>query len=450
MTHKSINLSLNYKILANEEKLINLINKNTKNSNISHENKENKPHLSNKQNLFRCKLNNLTESKTNNEISYIRDKMTNKSKNNYSKNKRKTYCSIKRSKLMNLKYNNNKSYVNNRNKKELKITESKATKKDKKCKIYSQGKKCVTKMHNNSVVKTDINSSVRSSIDINHMLERFQEGQNKKQEKLEKLKKMKETKEKEECTYRPILCKKTKLINKNIKDDFITRQKKFFDAKNKKEKKLKERLLKNEKDEINKTNFILQKKLKENSSTGNVLNNSFLSEISCAKSMADIDSSISKLFEWENKRKEKIHKKKIEIKNELDKNRHIPKINKRSKSLVFNEINSKKESIFERLYKEDRIVKEKKKILADLLKPSFTPNLNLTYRQYDEYENYRENNNNNKCRIKNIELIGKISVNRNNNIRPKISKKNKSNNFEDDVINILLRKKILKNIRNKI
>lgn len=450
MTHKSINLSLNYKILANEEKLINLINKNTKNSNISHENKENKPHLSNKQNLFRCKLNNLTESRTNNEISYIRDKMTNKSKNNYSKNKRKTYCSIKRSKLMNLKYNNNKSYVNNRNKKELKITESKATKKDKKCKIYSQGKKCVTKMHNNSVVKTDINSSVRSSIDINHMLERFQEGQNKKQEKLEKLKKMKETKEKEECTYRPILCKKTKLINKNIKDDFITRQKKFFDAKNKKEKKLKERLLKNEKDEINKTNFILQKKLKENSSTGSVLNNSFLSEISCAKSMADIDSSISKLFEWENKRKEKIHKKKIEIKNELDKNRHIPKINKRSKSLVFNEINSKKESIFERLYKEDRIVKEKKKILADLLKPSFTPNLNLTYRQYDEYENYRENNNNNKCRIKNIELIGKISVNRNNNIKPKISKKNKSNNFEDDVINILLRKKILKNIRNKI
>ena len=450
MTHKSINLSLNYKILANEEKLINLINKNTKNSNISHENKENKPHLSNKQNLFRCKLNNLTESRTNNEISYIRDKMTNKSKNNYSKNKRKTYCSIKRSKLMNLKYNNNKSYVNNRNKKELKITESKATKKDKKCKIYSQGKKCVTKMHNNSVVKTDINSSVRSSIDINHMLERFQEGQNKKQEKLEKLKKMKETKEKEECTYRPILCKKTKLINKNIKDDFITRQKKFFDAKNKKEKKLKERLLKNEKDEINKKNFILQKKLKENSSTGSVLNNSFLSEISCAKSMADIDSSISKLFEWENKRKEKIHKKKIEIKNELDKNRHIPKINKRSKSLVFNEINSKKESIFERLYKEDRIVKEKKKILADLLKPSFTPNLNLTYRQYDEYENYRENNNNNKCRIKNIELIGKISVNRNNNIKPKISKKNKSNNFEDDVINILLRKKILKNIRNKI
>ena len=450
MTHKSINLSLNYKILANEEKLINLINKNTKNSNISHENKENKPHLSNKQNLIRCKLNNLTESRTNNEISYIRDKMTNKSKNNYTKSKRKTYCSIKRSKLMNLKYNNNKSYVNNRNKKELKITESKATKKDKKCKIHSQGKKCVTKMHNNSVVKTDINSSVRSSIDINHMLERFQEGQNKKQEKLEKLKKMKETKEKEECTYRPILCKKTKLINKNIKDDFITRQKKFFDAKNKKEKKLKERLLKNEKDEINKTNFILQKKLKENSSTGNVLNNSFLSEISCAKSMADIDSSISKLFEWENKRKEKIHKKKIEIKNELDKNRHIPKINKRSKSLVFNEINSKKESIFERLYKEDRIVKEKKKILADLLKPSFTPNLNLTYRQYDEYENYRENNNNNKCRIKNIELIGKISVNRNNNIKPKISKKNKSNNFEDDVINILLRKKILKNIRNKI
>ena len=51
--------------------------------------------------------------------------MTNKSNKNYSKNTRKTYCPIKRSKLMNLKYNNNKSYVNNRNKKELKINESK-------------------------------------------------------------------------------------------------------------------------------------------------------------------------------------------------------------------------------------------------------------------------------------------------------------------------------------
>jgi hypothetical protein len=282
------------------------------------------------------------------------------------------------------------------------------------------------------------------------MLERFQEGQHKKQEKIEKLKKLRETKEREEYTYRPQLCKKTKLINKNIKDDFITRQNKFFDAKNKKEKKLKELLIKNERDEINKTNFILQKKLKENSSTGSGLNNSFLSEISCTKSMADIDNSISKLFEWENKRKEKIYKKKIEIKNDLDKNRHIPKINKRSKSLVFNEKNSKKESIFERLYKDDGIVKEKKKILADLLKPSFTPNLNLTYRQYDEYENDRKNSANNNCKIRNIELIGKISVNRNNNIKPKISKKNKSNNLENDIINILFRKKILKNIRNKI
>jgi N6-L-threonylcarbamoyladenine synthase len=43
------------------------------------------------------------------------------------------------------------------------------------------------------------------------------------------------------------------------------------------------------------------------------------------------------------------------------------------------------------LYKEDRIVKEKKKILADLLKPNFTPNLNLTYRQKDEYENDGKN-----------------------------------------------------------
>lgn len=452
MNHKSINISLNYKFLANEEKIANLIKKNKERTNISHDNKENKQHLSNTQNSIRYKSNNLTESRTNNDISFIRDKMTNKSHKKYKENKRNTYCSIKRSKIMNLKYynsnNNKKSYANNRNKKELKINESKGTKKDKKYKLNSRGKKSVTKMHNNSkVVKTDLNSSIRSSLNINHMLERFQEGQNKKQEKLDKLKKIRETKEREEYTYKPKLCKKTKLINRSIKDDFITRQRKFFEAKNKKEKKLKENILKNERDEINKTNFILQKKLRENSSSGSGLNNSFLSEISCAKSMADIDNSISKLFEWENKRKEKIYKKKIEIKNELDKNRHIPKINKRSKSLVFNEKNSKKENIFERLYKEDRIVKEKKKILADLLKPSFTPNLNLTYRQHDEYDNERKNTTNNNCKINNIELLGKISVNRNNNIKPKFSKKTKSNNFGNDDIYILLRKKILKNIR---
>ena len=450
MNRKSINISLNYKILANEEKIIKLINQNTKKKNISLENKENKPHLSNKQNSIKHKFNNLTESRTNNEISYIRDKMKNKSNKNNNKNKRIAYCPIKRRKLMNLKYNNNKSYINNRNKKELKINDSKEIKNDKKSKINSQGKNSVTKVHKSNAIKTDLNSSIRSSININHMLERFQKDQHKKQEKLEQLKKLRETKEREECTYRPKLCKKTKIINKTIKDDFITRQNKFFDAKNKKEKKLKEILLKNERDEINKTNFILQKKLKENSSTGSGLNNSFLSEISCAKSMADIDNSISKLFEWENKRKEKIYKKKIEIKNELDKNRHIPKINKRSKSQMFNDKNLKKESIFERLYKEDGIVKEKKKILADLLKPNFTPNLNLTYRQKDEYENDGKNITNNNFKIRNIELIGKISVNRNNNIKPKISKKNKSNNFENDVINILLRKKILKKLRNKI
>ena len=450
MNQKNINISINYKILANEEKLINLINQNKKRTNISHDNKENKLHLSNKQNLIRHKFSILTESRTNNEISYIRDKMANKSSKNYNNNKRKIYCPIKRSKLINLKDNNNKSFANNRNKKEFKINDIKGTKNDKKSKVYSQGKNRVTKVHNSKPIKTDLNSSVRISININHMLERFQENQHKKQEKLEKLKKLRETKEREEYTYRPKLCQKTKLILKNIKDDFITRQNNFFVAKNKKEKKLKEILLKNERDEINKTNFILQKKLKENSSTGSGLNNSFLSEISCTKSIADIDNSISKLFEWENKRKEKIYKKKIEIKRELDKNKHIPKINKRSKSLVFNEKNSKKESIFERLYKDDGIVKEKKKILADLLKPSFTPNLNLTYRQYDEYENSLKNITNNNCKIKNIELIGKIYVNRNNNIKPKISKKNKSIIFENEVINILLRKKIFKNLRNKI
>ena len=96
--------------------------------------------------------------------------------------------------------------------------------------------------------------------------------------------------------------------------------------------------------------------------------------------MVEIEQNISKLFEWDNKRKEKIMKKQKEIKNELDKNKHIPQIDKRSRSIASRgKYKNKKENVFDKLAKQDEVIKEKKKILEELYKPSFQPNYNITF-----------------------------------------------------------------------
>ena len=143
--------------------------------------------------------------------------------------------------------------------------------------------------------------------------------------------------------------------------------------------------------------------------------------------MIDIDNRISKLFEWDNKRKEKIIRLQKEKNKEINKNKHVPKINKRSKSMVHR---GKKENTFIRLAKEDEIVKVKKKIMADLLSPSFQPHINLTFRRFDE--DVKDNKKKGK-HIKKIKrnIAGKnenffrITVNRNNNKKPKVKKRKK-------------------------
>jgi hypothetical protein len=261
------------------------------------------------------------------------------------------------------------------------------------------------------------------------MLGRFQDQQKKKIENLEILKKKIEEKEKEEFTYHPHISQRTKNLTKELEDDFITTQKLYNDLKNNNTNKLKETLLKDEQEKINKNNYLLQRKCKENSSMGSGLNNSFMSEFSCARSMAEIDSSISKLFEWENRRKEKLIKRQSEKNIEIEKNKHIPQINKRSNSLAARNKNRKRESVYERLSKEDDVVVEKKKILKELLTPTFKPNLNLTFRKTEDYEFDEKNNNKYKRNSVNEgQTIIRIFVNRNNNIKPKIE------NYEESIV----------------
>lgn len=520
---KNLENSLKNKIVENEKKLKNLMGKTLYGKNKIHDNednKENKPNNYNKEKPGRRKYSTLTEARTNNETVagtideslYMKETLKKKNTvNNYrksTKNKPNLYYQMKTNKNNELidmytcsstltnhysfisknKFktkNNSKNKITNNNNKNNNKSKNKL-KKDTNSKIVSKDKK-----NNNSIKnkKNDKNGnksfnevnkieqpprlSMKNSMDLSYMLERFQDHQKKKVENLEKLKKKIEAKEKEEFTYQPHICQRTKNLTKELKDDFITRQKLYNDLKNNNTNKLKETLLKDEQEKINKNNYLLQKKFKENSSMASGLNNSFMSEFSCARSMAEIDSSISKLYEWENRRKAKLIKRQSEKNIEIESNKHIPQINKRSNSLAARNRNRKRKSVYERLSKEDDVVVEKKKILKELLTPTFKPNLNLTFRKTEDYE-FDEKCNNNKYKRNSLNeghSIIRIIVNRNHNIKPKIEnyeesiveeenekiedekidyEKIEDEKIEDDYITNMFRRTIINNISKKL
>ena len=150
---------------------------------------------------------------------------------------------------------------------------------------------------------------------------------------------------------------------------------------------------------------------------------------------------------------------------ELEKYKHIPRINKKSRKMAMHSISNKKENIFDRLAKEDDMIKEKKKILEDLLSPTFKPNINLTFRRYDEEDidggvgkKPKKNRNNKRNSLNNKEEFFRITVNRNSNIKPKtktiknnvndiIEKENEK--IENDEVYNMIRKMIIENINNK-
>ena len=82
-------------------------------------------------------------------------------------------------------------------------------------------------------------------------------------------------------------------------DDFLTRQAKYSAKKISNIKKLQKEIA---------LNYFPKKSHQDcfnSRSTRNINNISFISGLSCSKSMAEIESSISKLYEWDKRRKEK-------------------------------------------------------------------------------------------------------------------------------------------------
>ena len=176
---------------------------------------------------------------------------------------------------------------------------------------------------------------------FNKTIERFEEDIKKKHENLNK------QKQNEKYINKPILYKGNKICKK-IKENFYERQKIFMDQKEKNTERLKNKVIKvKEKFESAPTN----------------------------KNQKGFEDYLNSLEKWEQDRLDKIEKIKEEneqkIEDEFD---FIPKINENSIKIAEKiKFRQKQQNIFVRLSKQDKISKEKKKILIDMYTPSFKP-----------------------------------------------------------------------------
>ena len=249
--------------------------------------------------------------------------------------------------------------------------------------------------------------------------------------------------------------RKRKSIDNNInsiikkEDDFLTRQAKYSAKKKSDMKKLQKEIA------INYSSKKSNQDCFSSGSTRNINNISFISGLSCTKSMAEIESNISKLYEWDKKRKEKIAKMQNMKDKQIKKYTYIPKINKRSSTLA-NKIKKKnaiKENIFERLSKEDKLAKEKKQILVELYTPSFHPKIYYSNRKRYHYRNQsseekRENKNNKEYVIK-VNRINNGNKKEIENEKVCVDEEIKNNEDDNEITQRILRKTIIENMNNK-
>jgi len=212
------------------------------------------------------------------------------------------------------------------------------------------------------------------NINVDDMMVRFKMGEDKKKEWIESQKKKKEEEERKLCSYAPKINKNSKKINLKFKDDFLGRQKLKDEQKKKKEEKLIAFLNKKKEDEINKSNILLKKK--------NIKSKGVSME---KNKKVKIDNAINKLYQWDEKRKEKINERRKKNKETIERNKHIPQINKRSASMA--ELKNKKysnKSTFDRLAQLDPEQVEKRRLLVQLYTPSFRPNIRTQKVQAEE------------------------------------------------------------------
>ena len=270
-----------------------------------------------------------------------------------------------------------------------------------------------------------ISSNSNKSFDFNLTYERFIENESKKNERLSKIKKKREKFENKIYPHQPRINQKSKSITKSIKDGFLIRLEKYQKKQIEREELLRKSILKDEFEKVNKTNFLMiQKKLKKKN-TNVSMDKTYNSKT--------ITESINKLLDWEKKRKEKIEN---EIKKQdlIEKNGHIPKINK-SKNIPNPNEKDIIKRIFDRLYYSNRRIIGFKKEIKEITEestPKFTAKLSKTKSQPNIF-----------CNLKKIISYPNEIESENKNNYKNENKKEKHNiniNIEENINNIKIEK----------
>ena len=318
MKKLEIDISLTLKIIENENKLKKLFNSTNKRNRYNSTDYKyyNTEKVSENENLSSSKndnIENVKQSLRNKNVydeNIINQLSSQKTMEIEKKNSKKI---IKVNKSKNSKVNSQKkeNRRNNTSKSDLSLNPF----------VKSIRNNPINSFHHNSTAKTPLNRNITSIkyMNVERMITRFRENEEKIKEWIKKERTKKEIEENKHYQNSPKINNRSKKINLKIKDGFLLRLQKSEDEKQQKAEILKE-FLKNKKIEEEKKH----KGLKVKSRTKHT-------NLSTGKKISE---TLNKFHAIEEKRKAKINiKRKIKFPKEIN-NAFIHKINKRSTSMA--------------------------------------------------------------------------------------------------------------------
>ena len=318
MKKLEIDISLTLKIIENENKLKKLFNSTNKRNRYNSTDYKyyNTEKVSENENLSSSKndnIENVKQSLRNKNVydeNIINQLSSQKTMEIEKKNSKKI---IKVNKSKNIKVNSQKkkNRRNNTSKSDLSLNPF----------VNTIRNNPINSFHHNSTAKTPLNRNITSIkyMNVERMITRFRENEEKIKEWIKKERTKKEIEENKHYQNSPKINNRSKKINLKIKDGFLLRLQKSEDEKQQKAEILKE-FLKNKKMEEEKKH----KGLKVKSRTKHT-------NLSTSKKISE---TLNKLHAIEEKRKAKINiKRKIKFPKEIN-NAFIHKINKRSTSMA--------------------------------------------------------------------------------------------------------------------
>ena len=318
MKKLEIDISLTLKIIENENKLKKLFNSTNKRNRYNSTDYKyyNTEKVSENENLSSSKndnIENVKQSLRNKNVydeNVINQLSSQKTMEIEKKNSKKI---IKVNKSKNSKVNSQKkeNRRNNTSKSDLSLNPF----------VNTIRNNPINSFHHNSTAKTPLNRNITSIkyMNVERMITRFRENEEKIKEWIKKERTKKEIEENKHYQNSPKINNRSKKINLKIKDGFLLRLQKSEDEKQQKAEILKE-FLKNKKIEEEKKH----KGLKVKSRTKHT-------NLSTGKKISE---TLNKFYAIEEKRKAKINiKRKIKFPKEIN-NAFIHKINKRSTSMA--------------------------------------------------------------------------------------------------------------------